>query len=141
MRETTGSSHPNSGDLFTPVTPELVVLLERMRDEMGNWRLVAAAVPMRMKVLRNLRRGKGRKAVSQSLVDRLCTTTGVGSIDEFVWFTADDLVVLGIWAQPVLIQDQPKLTPEERRQRRRARESARRKQVRKMNKEIDNLRW
>lgn len=100
------SVHPNRGDLYTPITPEFLDLLERMRAECGNWRLLAAAVPMRMKVLRNLRKGKQRKAVSQSLVDKMCTTTGVGSIQEFEWFTADDMVSLGIWRPAIPIQNQ-----------------------------------
>lgn len=49
-----------------------------------------------MKVFRNLRRGR-RKAVSLRLLDRIVTTTEVGSVEEFTWFTADDLVKLGIW--------------------------------------------
>jgi hypothetical protein len=46
--------------------------------------------------MRNIRGGK-RKAISMTLLDRLITTTDVGSLDEFIWFTADDLVALGIW--------------------------------------------
>ena len=88
--------HPNSGDLYTPVTPELVALFERMKNEHGTWRRVAAISETRLKVLRNLRQAK-RKAVSQRLLDRICSSTGVGSIHEFTWFTADDLVALGIW--------------------------------------------
>lgn len=95
--------HPNSGDLYTPVTPELLDLFERMRAEHGTWRRVAAISETRLKVLRNLRRSK-RKAVSQRLLDRLCSTTQVGSIHEFTWFTADDLVKLGIW-EPVQYVD------------------------------------
>lgn len=94
--ETRKKRHPNSGDLYTPVTPELLELFERMRAEHGTWRRVAAISETRLKVLRNLRRSK-RKAVSQRLLDRLCSTTNVGSIHEFTWFTADDLVALGIW--------------------------------------------
>lgn len=117
------------------MTPELIGLLERMRDECGNWRLVAAIVPMRMKVLRNIRQGRVRKAVSQSMVDKLCTTTGVGSIDEFPWFTADDLVALGIWKQPVPIQEQAlsKATVEERRVRRQEKANARRRKAKALN--------
>lgn len=88
--------HPNSGDLYTPVTPELLALFERMRAEHGTWRRVAAISETRLKVLRNLR-GAKRKAVSLRLLDRLCSTTNVGSVGEFMWFTADDLVKLGIW--------------------------------------------
>lgn len=137
------SRHPNARDLYTPITPEFVALLERMRAECGNWRLVCAAVPMRMKVLRNLRRGKGRKAVSQSLVDRMCTATGVGSIDEFTWFTADDLVVLGIWSKWVPINEQAGSSPtvDERRERRLAKRNQRQKEARATHRAKDNHGW
>lgn len=88
--------HPADLDLYTPVTPELIALFERMKQEHGTWRNVAAISDTRLKVLRNLRQGK-RKAVSQRLLDRIITTTGVGGVHEFTWFTANDLVALGIW--------------------------------------------
>jgi hypothetical protein len=88
--------HPNSGDLYTPVTPEVIALFERMRAEHSTWRKVAAISGTRLKVLRNMRNGK-RKAISQRLMDRMCTTTGVGGVHEFTWFEANDLVALGIW--------------------------------------------
>lgn len=88
--------HPLRDDLYTPVTPELQALFARMRAEHGTWRNVCAVSGTRMKVFRNLRTGK-RKAVSLRLLDRIITTTEVGSVEEFTWFTADDLVKLGIW--------------------------------------------
>lgn len=92
--------HPADGDLYTPMTPELMQLFNRMHDELGTWRRVAAVSETRLKVLRNLRAGK-RKAISQRLLDRLVTSTGVGALHEFVWFTPADLIALGIW-DPVL---------------------------------------
>lgn len=88
--------HPNSHDLYTPMTDDLLATLTRMRDEHGSWRRVAAVTETRLKVLRNIRSGR-KKAISQRLWDRLTTLSGVGSIEEVPWFTADDLVVLGIW--------------------------------------------
>lgn len=88
--------HPNDYDLYTPVTPELLLLLDRMRREHGSWREVAAISETKIRVLRRLHRVE-RKAVSMKLLDRLCQATNVGSIAEFTWFTADDLVALGIW--------------------------------------------
>lgn len=88
--------HPNDYDLYTPITPEVLQLLVRMRKEHGSWREVAAISGTRTRVLRRLYRLE-RKAVSMVLLDRLCTTTEVGSIDEFTWFEANDLVTLGIW--------------------------------------------
>jgi hypothetical protein len=92
--------HPNSGDLYTPVSHQLIDLFERMRQEHGSWRVVCAVSDTRLKVLRNMRRG-ARKSISQRSLDRLCTTTGVGSIREFEWFTADEMVRMGVW-DPVL---------------------------------------
>lgn len=92
--------HPAGNDLYTPMTPEMLALFERMRAEHGSWRRVAALSGTRLKVLRNLRAAK-RKAISQRLLDRLVTGTGVGALHEFIWFTADDLVALGIW-EPVM---------------------------------------
>jgi hypothetical protein len=94
------SKHPNHGDLYTPWNEELLELLDQMRLELGSWRKVCAASGMRMRQMRYLRSGKRTKAVTMNLVDRLCTTTGVGSIEDFVWFTAWDLVDLGIWKKP-----------------------------------------
>jgi hypothetical protein len=88
--------HPRQGDVYTPVTPELVALLERMHDELGSWRAVCFAADIRPKILRSVRNSRS-KSVSFSWLDDLCTCTGVGSVDEFQWFTPDDLVALGIW--------------------------------------------
>jgi hypothetical protein len=91
-----GYHHPRHEDLYTPITPEIIELIWRMRAEHGTWRRVAFLSNTRLKVLRRIRTGK-RKAVSLRLLDRLCITTGVGSVEEFTWFTAEDLVALGIW--------------------------------------------
>jgi len=92
----TRERHPKHGDLYTPVTQELLDLFERMAVEHGSYRRVCAVSGTRMKVFRFMRRGK-RKAISMSQLDRLITTTEVGSLRDFIWFTADDLVALGIW--------------------------------------------
>jgi hypothetical protein len=93
--------HPKSEDLYTPITPEVQALFQRMYDELGSWREVAAAGSIRLKVLRNLRQRK-RTCVSHRRLDKLCSGTGIGGVHEFTWFTADDLVALGIW-KPVMI--------------------------------------
>lgn len=91
-----GHKHPNSHELYTPITPEVQQLFLRMKAEHGNWRRVAAVSKTRLKVLRIVRNAE-RKTVSQRLLDRICTTTEVGSIDEFPWYTPEELVSLGIW--------------------------------------------
>jgi DNA-binding Xre family transcriptional regulator len=94
--------HPAHGELYTPFTPELLQLLERMKAEYGTWRRVCELTETRMRVLRNIRQGK-RKAVSLTVLDRLCSATGIGNAEEFLWFTADDLVALGIWKPPLIL--------------------------------------
>lgn len=93
------SYHPSSGDLYTPVTAEVIALLIRMKLKHRFWRDVSAISGTKLRVVRRLRYGE-YKTVSMSLLDRMITTTGVGSIEDFVWFTADDLVALGIWDPP-----------------------------------------
>src|SRR4051794_39293953 len=94
--------HPNWADLYTPITPEVLDLFERMRDEHGSWRIVCAISKTRLKTMRNLRRGN-RKCISQRLLDRLCSSTEVGSVDEFTWFTPEDLIALGIWKHTLYV--------------------------------------
>jgi hypothetical protein len=88
--------HPAHADLYTPHTPELKALFDQMKLELGTWRAVCLVSGTRLKVFRAIRNGN-RKAISMRMLDRLITTTGVGSLEDFVWFTADDLVALGIW--------------------------------------------
>jgi|SRR5215472_13457136 len=93
------SHHPKSGDLYTPVNEEILDLFARMRHRHGSWREVAYLSNTRLKVLRRWRRLEV-KAISMTKLDELITTTEVGSLRDYVWFTADDLVALGIWEKP-----------------------------------------
>jgi len=93
------SKHPLKNDLYTPITPELLELFARMRAVHGSWREVAYLSHTRLKVLRRWRNGT-RKAISMTKLDELITTTEVGSLRDYPWFTADDLVTLGIWDKP-----------------------------------------
>jgi len=112
--------HPSHGDLYTPMTPEVHQLFAQMKLEHGTYRRICLVSNTRLKVFRNLRNGR-RKAISMRLLDRLITTTGVGALDDFLWFTADDLVALGIW-DPVLgverKKDPKRLTKAEKRRKR-----------------------
>ena len=93
------SHHPKSGDLYTPVTEEILELFAHMRARHGSWRQVAYLSNTRLKVLRRWRKGLVQ-AISMTKLDELITTTGVGSLRDYVFFTADDLVALGIWDAP-----------------------------------------
>jgi hypothetical protein len=89
--------HPNDWDLYTPITPEVIALFERMKVEGdGTWREVAATVGMRTKVLRNVYQAN-RKTISMRQLDKAITRTGVGNLRDYPWFTAQDLVAMGIW--------------------------------------------
>jgi hypothetical protein len=93
------SSHPKKGDLYTPVNQAIWDLFDLMRARHGSWREVAYLSNTRLKVLRRWRRGEV-KAISMTKLDELITTTEVGSLRDYVWFTADDLVAMGIWEKP-----------------------------------------
>jgi hypothetical protein len=96
--------HPKHEDLYTPVTPEVLELFERMKQKYGTWSDVGWITNTNMKVLRCMRcrpGTAGRKAISHSKLDSMITATGVGSVHDFVWFTAEDLVALGIWKDVV----------------------------------------
>ena len=103
MTDADSPHHPNEGDLYTPLTPELLQHLVRMRDELGSWREVAAAAGVRTRVLRRHHRVEVR-CISMTLMDRLCSSTGVGHVSEYTWFEAKDLVALGLWS-PVVYLD------------------------------------
>jgi hypothetical protein len=136
--------HPNSGDLYTPVGPQFYALLEQMKLEYGSWRVVAWKSELRMKQLRGYREGK-RKAISLRVLDRMITASGVGNLGDFVFFTAEDLVKLGIWKEPFYVEGQlriqgdtvrevPKMNPQERerlaRKKRRIKKAAKKKKER-----------
>ena len=95
------SSHPLRGDLYTPLNAATTALFERMRAKHGSWREVAYLSHTRLKVLHRFRAPGGtRKTISMTKLDELITTTGVGDLRDYVWFTPDDLIAMGIWDEP-----------------------------------------
>jgi len=88
--------HPNDGDLYTPLTPQLVDLFWHMRDVHGTWRDVSYLTGTKLKVLRDMRDGT-RKTISLTKLDEMITATECGDLRDFVWFTPADLIRLGIW--------------------------------------------
>jgi hypothetical protein len=75
-------------------------LLWAMREKHGTWREVAYLSGMRLKVLRRLRKDPSQRTISMTSLDNLITTTGVGDLRDYVWYTADDLVAKGFWQKP-----------------------------------------
>ena len=95
-------THPLNGEVYTPVTDEIVALINRLHDEHGRWRDIAELSGIRSKQLRSLRRhrhanGNRRKTISLGMLDKLLTTTEVGHINDYPWYTPDELVEMGIW--------------------------------------------
>jgi len=94
--------HPSHRERYTPITDEVIALLEQMKRELNTWRDVSAVSGTRLKVLRSIRHrkhanGKDRHTISLTVLDRLITTTGVGDLRDFTFFTPEDLVDMGIW--------------------------------------------
>lgn len=91
--------HPKHGDLYTPLSDELLELFARMRARHGSWRQVAYLSNTRLKVLRRYHHGTIR-TISMTKLDEIITTTEVGDLRDYPWFTADELVEMGIWDPP-----------------------------------------
>jgi hypothetical protein len=102
-----GPPHPKDGDKYTPISPDILAMMWELRDKYGSWREVAAVTQTRLKVLRRFRTGD-RHVISMRLMDRILTTTGHGRLDDYVWFTPNDLVAMGIWKTVVPISEQPR---------------------------------
>jgi hypothetical protein len=95
-------THPLSGEVYTPMTTEIVEMIERLHLEYGRWRAVSEVSGLRLKQLRAIRQhkhanGKRRKTISLRTMDRILTTTEVGHINDYPWYTPDELVEMGIW--------------------------------------------
>jgi len=98
--------------LFTPVNEDVAALIIEMREATGGtWRTLTAATGVKGRMCRRLitaHRGLGighknkRAVISIGVMDRLITGTGVGSLDDFEWFTHFDLIRLGIWNEGLL---------------------------------------
>lgn len=95
-------SHPLSGEVYTPMTTEVVEMIERLHLEYGQWRAVAEVSGLRLKQIRAIRQGKhangkARKTISLTVMDRILTTTAMGHVNDYEWYTPDELVEMGIW--------------------------------------------
>jgi len=95
------SVHPKSGDLYVVITIEVLELFARMRARHGSWRQVAYLSNTKLRVLRRWYRAE-IPTISLTSLDELITTTGIGSLRDYPWFTADELVDMGIWEKPAV---------------------------------------
>jgi hypothetical protein len=48
------------------------------------------------------------------LLDRILTGTGSGTVEEYIWFTPDDLVTLGIWNPPLYVEGRDRIQGDQR---------------------------
>jgi hypothetical protein len=109
------TKHPNSGDLYTPITSEVVQLLDRMRAEHGSWRAVSQCTYhgdpkdyVKLRVIRRIYTGH-YITVAMKTLDRLVTDTQIGNIQNFLWFTPEDLIALGLWKDYLPPEDRAKV--------------------------------
>jgi hypothetical protein len=98
--------------LWTPITPEIVELLNMAKVRSGmSWSLFCRHVGMRERVVRRYRtsgknagtvkRHRRRVAIPMSHLDRILSFGKMNHrVEDFEWYTVDQLVELGIW-QPM----------------------------------------
>ena len=96
-RDGKGMRHVRSDDLYTPITPQVHAWMDQMRREYGSWSMIAAVCDMRIKSVHNIRYKRDRWSISLRTMDKMMTATGIGNLNDFVWFRAEDMVRHGIW--------------------------------------------
>jgi hypothetical protein len=85
------------GDYYTRVDERLLAVLEDLKRDYGTWRRVADAVRMSTRTLRLLRRGHNY-CVSLTQMDRILSRTDrEWVLENFDWYTPEQLVELGYW--------------------------------------------
>jgi hypothetical protein len=89
--------HPAHEDLYTPATLQLVELFEEMARVHGTYRRVCALTETRTKVFRQMRQGGKYKSISMAKLDMMIQRTGVGNLRDFPWYTAHEMVQMGVW--------------------------------------------
>lgn len=90
--------HPlQNSDYYTPITPEIVAMLIELRQIVRTLRRLEILLKTKRRHLRRILKGE-TKAISMSLLDRIHTEIGTPyQVNDYLWFTAEDLVSLGIW--------------------------------------------
>lgn len=108
VARSSSNTHPHASELFTPVTDELVRYLDDARQVAGTWRAICERGGIKLRVLRRLRRQE-TKTCSMDLMDRVIVGSGHGSLNDWLWFEADDLIKLGIWEEPVRVEGKKRI--------------------------------
>jgi hypothetical protein len=96
--DTENWKHPKAGELYTPVTPEVIAVIQATKRKCGTWETMAYHTKTRSRIFRRYLKGY-HKAISLTMMDRLLVTLGEGNLDDFLWFTPEDLIELGIWKE------------------------------------------
>lgn len=85
-------------DLYTPLTTEIVELLEDMHRLYGTWAMVGFHVGVKLRCLRRWRDPKsGYKSISMTVLDRILCQQWRLTLEDFVWYTADEMCEEGFW--------------------------------------------
>ena len=106
--------HPAHGELFTPITDDLMAFLDECYRAVGSWKLLAERAGLRDRQLRRMRNGNKTTCLSMRTVDRLIVASGVGDLDEWLWFTPEDLMRLGLWDPPQYVEGRLRIKGNER---------------------------
>ena len=88
------------GDLYTPITPEIIRIVEGLRRDWGSWRMVSEVTGTRKRMLTRMlcKHEKKYKSVSMTVLDRLLTLGRRSeTIDDFPWYTVDEMIEEGLW--------------------------------------------
>lgn len=90
---------PNE-DLYTEVTGGVVEVFEMLFVEWGSWSMVGLVCEIKPRVIRRIRRGE-QPVISLTVMDRALRWVSGVRVEDFVWYTVDELVDRGIWKAPV----------------------------------------
>lgn len=136
--DTSDWRHPKHNDLYTPVTDEVLQVIKDVKALYVTWPVVAFHTGMRDRILRRYLKGQ-HTAMSMTTMDRLLVALGRGHLNDFLWFTADDMMELGLWKKTQYVHGreatkdgQPgvRKTKAQRKAERRAREKEKKRKAR-----------
>lgn len=87
----------NSGELYTPITEEIVEILWSLHREYGTWGGVSEACGIRKRMLYRIREYE-YKTVSIGVLDRILTNSNSAHrVEDFKWFDVDGLIEEGVF--------------------------------------------